>query len=114
MILYNVTCSVDQVVHEEWYNWMREVHIPEIMKTGLFLECRICRIKAEEQGGFSFAVQYLCASEANYEKYQAEFAPKLQKDHAEKYGQKVATFRTVLEVMYQARQKDYSQVQNQN
>jgi len=114
MILYNVTCSVDKDVHEEWYDWMREVHIPDMMKTSLFLETRICRIIAEEEGGISYAVQYLCASEENYKKYKGEFSAKMQQSHAAKYGQKVAAFRTELEVMYQARQTDYSQAQNKN
>jgi len=114
MILYNVTCSVDVDVHEEWYDWMRNVHIPEIMNTGLFLETRICRIKAEEEGGISFAVQYLAASEEKYEEYKKNHAPRLQQAHASKYGQKVAAFRTVLDVLYQARETDYSQTQNQN
>lgn len=114
MILYNVTCSVDLNVHEEWYDWMRQVHIPDMMKTGLFLECRICRIKAEEEGGISFAVQYLLASEEKYNEYLENHSEALQRDHTEKYGNKVAAFRTVLEVMYQARQTDYSQAQNQN
>ncbi len=114
MILYNVTCSVDEHVHEEWYDWMRNVHIPDMMKTGLFLESRICRIIAEEEGGISFAVQYLCASEEHYEQYQNEHSQRLQQDHAQKYGQHVAAFRTKLEVLYQARKTDYTQVQNQN
>jgi len=114
MILYNVTCSVDKDVYLEWYDWMRETHIPEIMKTGMFTECRICRIKAEEEGGVSFAVQYLCPSEEKYKEYQEKYAAGLQKDHQEKYGTKVAAFRTVLDVLYQARQHDYDQPQNQN
>lgn len=114
MILYNITCSVDEDIHQEWFDWMKEVHIPDMMDTGLFLESRICRIRAEEEGGKSFAVQYLCASQEKYDEYVKKFATQLQMDHAKKYGQKVAAFRTVLEVLYQARQTDYSQAQNQN
>ncbi len=105
---------MDEDIHEEWYDWMREAHIPDMMKTGLFLECRICRIKAEEQGGVSFAVQYLTSSQEKYDEYLEKHSERLQKDHADKYGGKVVAFRTVLEVMYQARQTGYSQAQNQN
>ena len=69
---------------------------------------------AEEEGGVSYAVQYLSASEENYKKYKDEFSAEMQKSHNERYGQKVAAFRTELQVMYQARQTDYSQAQNQN
>ena len=107
MILYNVTCSVDPGVHEEWYDWMRAEHIPDVMKTNLFLECRICRIKGEEQGGVTFAVQYLCESAEDYAEYQSKHALALQSKHTEKYGGKVAAFRTEMEIMFQARRNDF-------
>ena len=38
MIIYNVTVSlVDQTIHEEWLNWMKTKHIPDVMNTGCFL-----------------------------------------------------------------------------
>ncbi len=114
MILYNVTCSVDDNVHEEWYDWMRETHIPDVMKTGMFLECRICRISGEEQGGKAFAVQYLCESEEKYAEYQRKYALALQAEHANRYGKNVAAFRTKLEVLYQSRRKDFIFPENNN
>jgi hypothetical protein len=36
MIVYNVTVKVNTEVHDEWFAWMKETHIPEVMKTGLF------------------------------------------------------------------------------
>ena len=59
MILYNVTVNIDNDVREEWLQWMKETHIPEMMDTGLFLESRLSRILAEEEGGSSYEVQYV-------------------------------------------------------
>jgi hypothetical protein len=98
MILYNVTVSIDTQVHEDWVNWMRTVHIPDVMATGLFLESRMSRIHAEE-GGVSYAISYLCENLAILEQYQTLFAPKLQREHALRYQGKFAAFRTVLEVI---------------
>jgi len=36
MIIYNVTVSVDNEVHEMWLAWMRNTHLPEVMATGYF------------------------------------------------------------------------------
>ena len=30
MYTYNVTVSVDASVHEEWLEWMRSTHMPEV------------------------------------------------------------------------------------
>ena len=99
MVLYNVTVSIDAQVHEDWLNWMRTVHIPEVLETGCFIESRISRVHGEEEGGLTFAITYLSPSQELYDKYQAEFAPALQADHTNKYSGKFAAFRTTLSVI---------------
>lgn len=103
MILYNVTVSIDDQVHDEWLKWMREVHIPDVMRTGMFVENRICRIHAYEEGGKSYSIQYLAENQAMFDRYQNEFAPALQEEHTKKYQGKFAAFRTILEVIDQTR-----------
>ena len=41
MIIYNVTCHMDLALAEEWLRWMQEIHIPEVMATGCFLDVKI-------------------------------------------------------------------------
>ena len=103
MILYSVTVNIDHDVHDEWLAWMKETHIPEVMETGMFVESRICRIHAEEDGGKTYSFQYLAKSMDDYDRYQNEFAPALQKDHTDKYAGKFVAFRTILEVLQQTR-----------
>ena len=98
MILYNVTVSIDESVHLDWLNWMKTVHIPDVMETGCFIENKILRIHAEEEGGLSYAVQYLAPNQDIFNRYQAEHAPALQKEHMAKYEGKFAALRTILEV----------------
>ena len=97
-VIYNVTVSVDTEVSEEWLNWMKDVHIPDVMDTGLFLESKISKVLGHEEGGKTFAVQYLCENMETYDNYQEKFAPALQKDHTEKYGKQTVAFRTLLHV----------------
>ncbi len=99
MILYNVTVNIDYEVQDEWLRWMREVHIPEVMATGLFTEHKFCRILAEEQGGASYSIQYFCKDRDTYDLYQSVFAPALQKKHSDRYEGKFVAFRTLLEVL---------------
>ena len=100
MILYNVTVNIDVTVHDEWLQWMKEVHIPEVMATGCFLENKICRILAEEEGGKAYSIQYFAPDMETYIKYQTEFAPVLQVEHTKKCNGKFGAFRTLLEVVH--------------
>jgi hypothetical protein len=99
MLLYNVTVSIDPSIQEEWLDWMRSTHIPDVMKTGCFIESRILRVHGEEQGGMTFAISYMSPSEEMYESYLQKHAPRLQKEHTEKYQGKFAAFRTILTVI---------------
>ena len=101
MILYNVTINIDHDVHDEWLQWMKSKHIPDVLNTGLFIENRICRILAEEEGGKSYSIQYLLKNIDDYDTYQKEFAPSLQLEHTQKYQGKFAAFRTILEVVHE-------------
>ena len=99
MILYNVTVSIDKSIHLDWLNWMKSTHIPDVMNTDCFTECRISRVHGEEEGGMTFAISYIAPSQEKYDEYQEKFATGLQQDHAAKYGGKFAAFRTLLTVI---------------
>jgi hypothetical protein len=99
MILYNVTVNIDANTHLEWLDWMRSQHIPEVMNTKCFIESRISRVHGEEEGGFTFAVTYLCPTQELMDLYEEKFAPKLQADHTSRYQGKFVVFRTMLSVI---------------
>ncbi len=100
MILYNVTIKVDPAINDEWLVWMKQVHIPEVMNTGLFTEYRINRIlELDESEGVTYAIQYLCNNLSDYETYRDEFAPALQQAHQDKYKDRFFAFRTIMEVI---------------
>jgi hypothetical protein len=99
MILYNVTVSIDPAVSEDWLEWMRKQHIPDVMSTGCFIESRISRVHGEEEGGMTFAITYLSPDQEKLDEYREVHAPRLQKDHSERYEGRFAAFRTFLTVI---------------
>lgn len=99
MIIYNVTVCIDEDVEADWLKWMKEKHIQDVLNVGIFFDARICRVLAEEAGGFTYAIQYTCNDMSDYEKYRDEFAPALQADAAKHFGGKFTAFRTLLEVV---------------
>ena len=100
MIIYNVTVSIDKEIKKQWLDWMKNTHIPDVMNTALFLDCKISRVLEEEVGGHTYSVQYSCKNRQDYEKYQNEFAAKLQAHHSKKFAGKFTAFRTLLEVVH--------------
>jgi hypothetical protein len=99
MIIYNVTINIQDDVHDEWLRWMKEVHIPDVMSTGFFLENKLCRLLNVEDEGTTYSFQYTAANMADYEEYRDTQAPRLQKEVNERYKGKFVAFRSLLEVV---------------
>ena len=99
-ILYNVTVIVDDSVIEDWKKWMINTHIPDVMKSGAFESYQMQKVLTEgSEGGTTFAIQYLAHNMDEFERYQMEFAPLLQKEHQKRYNGKFGAFRTLMEVL---------------
>ena len=98
MFIYNVTVTIDESIHDEWLRWMKESHIPDVMKTGFFVENKICKLITEEKET-TYAIQYTFHKMGDLTAYQKTHAPRLQKEHAEKFKDKFAAFRTILEIV---------------
>jgi hypothetical protein len=100
MIIYNVTVVVDYEVVNDWLDWMKRVHIPEVMATGKFESYQILKVNGQSgDTGSSFAIQYRCANLETLNDYTLNHAPKLQQEHSARYGEKAIGFRTILEIM---------------
>ena len=100
MILYNVTVNIENAVADEWLQWMKEVHVPDVMRTGIFIQNTIFRILADEDsGGKSYSVQYTCESMEKYEEYREKYAAALQTEHTQKFKDRFVAFRTLLELV---------------
>jgi len=99
MFIYNVTINIADDVHTEWLRWMKEVHIPDVMKTGCFIDSSILKVLYVDDEGHTYSVQYKFLEMADIEKYQKQFAAKLQAEHTAKFKDKYSAFRTLLQVM---------------
>ncbi len=99
MIVYNVTLAIEPSIEAECIDWLKEIHIPEVMATGLFLSSEIFKVfegPGSEHG--SYAIQYRLEGWDAYKKYQETFAADLQAKTRAKYGERVLAFRTFLEL----------------
>ena len=100
MIIYNVTVKVDHDVHDEWLQWMKEIHVPDMLNTKLFVECKICKVlNLDESDGKTYAFQYYCPNMADLHRYQVQFAKAMQEDHTNRFKGKFVAFRTLMEIL---------------
>jgi hypothetical protein len=76
---------------------MKETHIPGVMGTGCFTGNRFLKLLVQEESGTSYSIQYSCKTLDDFNRYQKDFAPKLQQEHKEKFKDKFVAFRTLLE-----------------
>ena len=99
MYIYNVTVNVADDAHQEWLKWMKENHIPDVMKTGCFIDNQMVKVLYVEDEGHTYSIQYKFLEMVDIEKYQKEFAPKLQADTKAKFENKYTAFRTLLQII---------------
>ena len=98
--IYNVTTKVEQVVSADWLAWMQQVHIPGMIATGCFTKAVILKLKGvNDSEGETYAVQYHTENEADYERYMATYSTDLRAEALEKWGDKIISFRTFMEVV---------------
>lgn len=99
MIIYNVTVKISNEKQEDWVQWMKKVHIPEVMNTGSFVDFVFSRILVEDEDGVNYSIQYHCPDLSTLETYQKKFAPELQLKHTERYKNHFVAFRTLLQTV---------------
>jgi hypothetical protein len=99
MIIYNVTLSIHPDIEQEVLSWLKDVHIPEVMQTNLFLDYHVFKIIEDpnDRTHNSYAVQYKLESWSHFEEYNAIHASALREKTKERYGENVLAFRTFLE-----------------
>jgi len=100
MIIYNVTLKVNNDIAEDWVRWMKKEHMNDVMNTGLFTECRLCRLlEQDEEEGVTYIAQYFCAGMKEYNTYIDKFAQNMREKGFALFGGKFVAFRTVMETI---------------
>ncbi|MBS1651267.1 MAG: DUF4286 family protein [Bacteroidetes bacterium] len=97
MFIYNVTVNIDESVQNDWINWMKNTHMPDVMKTGCFTACKILKLLYVEDQGHTYSIQYQFLKMSDYENYTKNFSSKLQTEHTQRYKDKYVAFRTILQ-----------------
>jgi hypothetical protein len=100
MILYNVTIKVHNSIHNEWLQWLKDEHVPDIMQTECFSNFKILRLlEIDEAEGPTYAIQYFAESKALYNLYLEKFSKQMRDNPFAKWGDKFIAFRSVMQIV---------------
>jgi hypothetical protein len=96
-----VTVSVVREAAQEWLDWMRVSHIPDVLATGCFESHELSRVvePAPEAGSEAWEIRYTCRSPEMLARYRETAAAALQRDHSERFAGRVTASRRVLDVL---------------
>ncbi len=100
MYIYNVTINIEKDVHDEWLNWMKTEHIPQMLALGKFTNALMSKIMVDEESGITYSVQYTTDSKETLQKYYTEDAASLREEGIKRFGNKFVAFRTELDVIH--------------
>ena len=99
MYIYNVTVNIQEDVHDAWVEWMKNEHIPDMLKTGKFIKALMTKVMVdEEMGGITYSVQYTAKNKEMLRRYYEENAEELR-SKTKPFEGKFVAFRTELEVI---------------
>ncbi len=97
MICYNVYVKLSNEMDEkEWRTYMINEHIPNVMKTECFIECKMMKEAENDQ----WHIQYFLENEMKMEEYQTKFASQLKQEVIEKYNGSFEATRTITKVIH--------------
>jgi len=98
MIVYNITVKISTEIENEWVQWQKDEHIPDIMATGKFNAYSFYKLlEQEEEEGPTYVIQYSTTSFEKYREYLSEAAPLLRKKAIQKWNNRFIAFRTVMQ-----------------
>ncbi len=100
MFIYNVTTKVTPTIQQQWLQWIKEEHIPDIINTGCFTNATILQLlEVDDSEGPTYAVQYFAESKSQYNFYIEKFAPLMRQKAIEKWGDQFIAFRSIMHVI---------------
>ena len=97
MFIYNITTKIDNDIENEWLLWQKEIHIPEVMNTGLFYDNRFFKlVDPDEPDGKIYIIQFYLESLSLYETYIMQYSQRFTEKNINKWGVQFVVFQSLL------------------
>jgi len=100
MIIYNVTKQVSWTVHEEWLEWLRTEHLPQMEVSELFDFCQVVKLlELDDVAGPTYAIQYYASFSSEADDYRRRLLADTRTQETGRWGEMVYSFSTMMEVI---------------
>ena len=100
MFIYNVTIKVDAAIAAPWLQWLLEEHAPAMVATDCFTGYNVIKLlEVDDTEGPTYAIQYHANSMEDYNRYITDFSDRFRRQSADKWGDRVIAFRTLMQVV---------------
>lgn len=100
MLIFNTTYKVSNNKIDDWKKWIRDEHIPFMLKDKNFDKPQIAKIVgSEDEQGTSFSVQFQIENMEKLTRWHSQNANFFQNSFQKAFGNDVQFFSTVLEIV---------------
>jgi len=101
LIIYNITTKVHSSIDTAWRQWQKEEFIPLTMQTGCFINAKLLHLlEQDDSEGKTYALQLTAETVDMYEVYVNEHAALARQNTLERWGNKIISFHSLLEVIH--------------
>jgi antibiotic biosynthesis monooxygenase (ABM) superfamily enzyme len=94
MITYQVTITVNTEVETDFIKWMKRIHIPNLIATGLVKSYHILKTQTTSH---TYAFQYHFDNQKALETYSEQFAPALKQEVIDEFPNQFTATREIFE-----------------
>ena len=96
MLIYQVKIEINPSVESEWFQWMKTVHVPDLLKTGLVSSSQIWKEDIDQP---TYYFNYVFQNSESLIHYQSNHAPALRADVIRRYEGQFTASRKVFEIL---------------
>jgi Domain of unknown function (DUF4286) len=97
VIIYCVTVTIEAAIEREWLDWMRRVHVPDVLRTNCFGGGIIAKLIEPKSDEPTYVIQYRSSSMEEHQRYRDHFAAALQQEHSDRFNGRFRASRQILE-----------------
>ena len=100
MILFSITFNVENIIHEQWFSWMKNTQIPPMLLSGLISDYKLMKLLNEyDNGGTTYSCQFYMNDMTDVQKFEKEFEDELMLALSKSFPNQYVMFKTLLEVL---------------
>ena len=83
MVVYSIDVAIDKNIEDEWIDWMKKTHIPNVLFTGYFLQSNVFRSFDEDEDKSFYNIRYKISSFEKLNEYKEKKSKVLQEEFKE-------------------------------